>query len=199
MTYQHGGGESGARDNEGQGTKGDLTLHGTITFSAPQQPNGNRRRAVENLNGYQTGFDRWTQRIGAIFTVIFTGGLVVVGLLQWCVYTRQAEIMDKQADIAASQTRAFVYVDKLATTIDANGNFIGDIEWGNSGNTPTKELTVLPGFPDSLYNGTWGFAISPSDFGNTANPLSGTLNFKVTSLVQRQRILSAKPSRFRLR
>jgi hypothetical protein len=55
--------------------------------------------------------------------------------------------MDKQADIAASQTRAFVYVDKLATTIDANGNFIGDIEWGNSGNTPTKELTVRPASP----------------------------------------------------
>jgi len=76
--------------------------------------------------------------------------LVIVGSLQFYVYSRQAKIMDKQATIASDANnqnaivnRAFVYFNALAYAfVQAQNDW--DLEamtvWGNSGNTPTTHL-----------------------------------------------------------
>jgi hypothetical protein len=86
--------------------------------------------------------------------------LVIVGSLQFYVYSRQAKIMDKQATIASDANnqnaivnRAFVYFNALAYAfVQAQNDW--DLEamtvWGNSGNTPTTHLYQAVGcFPSN--------------------------------------------------
>jgi hypothetical protein len=91
MTNQESDGGSGGRHDAPQSTQGNLSLHGTISFTSPQQPDSDRRQPAQYPTSNQTGFDRWLQRIGAVFAIIFGGALVVVGVLQWLVYDEQTK------------------------------------------------------------------------------------------------------------
>jgi hypothetical protein len=101
MTNQESDGGSGGRHDAPQSTQGNLSLHGTISFTSPQQPDSDRRQPAQYPTSNQTGFDRWLQRIGAVFAIIFGGALVVVGVLQWLVY-------DEQTKNAFATGRAYV-------------------------------------------------------------------------------------------
>jgi hypothetical protein len=86
-----------------------------------------------------------------IATLIIVG---VVGLFQICIYFKQANIMQTQANIAAdankqtaAANRAFVYSQDINfagpnTGMTNGADWVAILNWQNSGNTPTRDLEI---------------------------------------------------------
>jgi hypothetical protein len=143
------GHQAGSDDEkQPQSLKADLALQDAQpTASDKQTPPNNHRRPI-------------LHRYSVVGSLAFSAMLVIVGSLQYCIYSRQATIMDKQAKIASDANeqnaivnRAFVYLKGLNYTfIQAQNDW--DLEamavWGNSGNTPTTHLYQAVGCPPSI-------------------------------------------------
>src|SRR5260221_10533203 len=110
---------------------------------------------------------RWidlAQGAAAVAGIVFGLGLLVVAVLQWLVYRRQAGIMERQSQLISDHAliskqtqRAFVFLTEIAVslnrspgTVSAYGAVIpGAIQswrvapiWENSGDTPARRMFV---------------------------------------------------------
>jgi hypothetical protein len=72
-------------------------------------------------------------RLSDWFTIALTAALVAVGVLQLCIYFRQADIMDKQAHISATANKQNAAVN-IAFVNPKEINFLGPSTGITSGN-----------------------------------------------------------------
>jgi hypothetical protein len=126
-----------------------------------EHPNPEPANDVREINASESFWDlkasHWT-------TAVLTGGLLVVGVFQVCIYFRQATIMENQAAIAAAQTKIAIaderpwirwkitsFDDFIET--DKNVSFGFSFRLPNSGKSPAShvghfEHLVLAGSQD---------------------------------------------------
>jgi hypothetical protein len=136
----------------------------------PQQQSESKRTDSENIGAstkLRNAADKNSSDVWVILGIIFNGCLLVVAVLQWLTYRRQATLLGYQTEINERQTRAYVslvdFVVELTTADNADyerddsftallpegtdeGLFVTRFavlpNWRNEGLTPVKNMTI---------------------------------------------------------
>jgi hypothetical protein len=154
-----------------QQSENKKTNAGTLDASTIQQPSWAVVTASPSIYletpKPQGGADKHLSGFWVVLGIIFNGGLLVVAVLQWLTYKRQATLMGYQTKINERQTRAYVFLADFvvelttANNADYEGNesftallpkgtdkglyvtrFAVLPNWKNEGFTPVKNMTV---------------------------------------------------------
>jgi hypothetical protein len=133
---------SGSGDKDASHNEAVISPSGVMPLSSATQQNGNANQHACQCCGKENSFNITT------LVEIFVGvALVVVGGLQYWVYTRQAGIMDQQTRIAQAEHRPWIYsaTPKFSDDLihDAAGLRMGiEFPLKNTGHSPSRNVLI---------------------------------------------------------